>query len=335
MAVHTDQLNVMTHEQYWPDVVSQVTTETPFMTRLLKRAQKNGSGVSFKWTVAHKMEDGQWYAGYEILDIAPIDEFLEAELDWRNFNIPLSISAEELYKNSGKEAFHDLLAEKMKLLRDRARYYMGNGVFRGGGAAAKEWHGFNLGGVAGGVSTGVIAEDPSSRAYASITAGTADAGSGDFTNWWQNHYINGGDAVLDLGDFTAMVNELQSRSAKTSIIVTTFAGMNALEVKLLSQQRYVMPSAEIADLGFVGINVKGIPCVGDVHCYHGGTSTSSPFFFLDESDLCLKFVKGRFMKREPWRSPIDQDAQIMHVRNSGLFAVLTPRKHGQIHSVAN
>ena len=330
MAVHTDQLNSMTHEQYWPDVISQVTTETPFMTRLFKNASKNGSGVSFKWTAAYKMDDGQWYSGYEILDTTPIDEFREAELDWRNFNIPCSISAEELYKNSGKEAFHDLLANKMKLVRDRARYYMGRGVFRGGGAAAKEWHGLYLG-----ANTGVIAELPTSRAYAGITAGTDDTGSGDFTNWWQNHYIDGSNAALDQGDFTAMFHELASRSAKTSIIVTTFAGMNALEVSMLASQRFVTPHPEIAALGFTSISLKGVPVVGDVHCYEGATSTSSAFYFLDESDLVLRFVKGRFMAKTPWMKPTDQDAQVMHVRNSGVFAVLTPRKHGIIHSVAN
>jgi len=310
--------------------MSQVTTHTPFMTRLLKQKQTNGSGMSFKWTAAYKMDDGQWYSGYEILDVTPIDEFRDAELDWRNFNIPCSISADDLYNNSGKEAFHDLLANKMKLVRDRARYYLGRGVFRGGGAASKEWHGLYLG-----ANTGVIAELPTSRAYAGLTAGTDDTGSGDFTNWWQNDYTDGGGNALDTGDFTAMVNNLASRGANTSIIVTTHAGMNALEVKLLSQQRYVSPNPQIAQLGFPSIDVKGIPCVGDVHCYPGATSSQSAFYFLDESDLVLRFVKGRFMKREPWAKPIDQDAQVMHVRNSGVFAVLTPRKHGIIHSVAD
>lgn len=330
MAVHTDQLNSMTHEQYWPDVVSQVTTETPFMTRLFKNASKNGSGVSFKWTAAYKMDDGQWYAGYEILDTTPNDEFREAELDWRNFNIPCSISGEELYKNSGKEAFHDLLANKMKLVRDRARYYVGRGVWQGGGAAAKEWHGFYLG-----ANTGVIAEDPSSRAYAGITAGTDDAGSGDFTNWWMNDYEDGGNAVLNTADFTEMVHTLNSRGSKPSIWVSNFNGMNALEIQLLSQQRYVTPHPEIAALGFTSISVKGIPAVGDVHCYAGATSTSHAWYCIDESDLVLRFVKGRFMSKTPWMKPNDQDAQVMHVRNSGVFAVLTPRKHGTIHSVAN
>ena len=328
MAVHTDQLNAMTHEKYWPEVKSQVTTETPFMTRLFKNATHSGSGVSFKWTAAYKMEDGQWYAGYEILDKTPIDEFRDAELDWRNFTVPCSISGEEEYKNAGPEGFHKLLKNKMKLLVARHRYYLGRGVFQGGGVAAKEWHGLYLG-----ANTGAIAELPTSRAYAGVTAGTDDTGSGDFTNWWQNYYIDGGNAALDLGDFTKMIHTLNSRGSHVSIIPTTFAGLNALEVKMLTAQRFVTPHPEIAKIGYTSISLKGIPVVGDVHCYAGATSGSSAFYFIDESDLIMEFVKGRFMKKTPWMTNDEQDARVMRTLTSGVFVVPTPRLHGIVHSV--
>jgi len=331
VALHTDQLNVMTHEQYWPTVVSQVTTSTAFITRLFSKVKdERGSGVALNWTAAYKLEDGQWYSGYEILDTTPIDEFKEAQLDWVNFNVPCSISGDEEDKNQGKEAFHDLLAQKMKLLTERATHYMGKAVMQGTGAAAKE----PLGLSGGSATTGSVAETPTTRAYAGLTCGTDDVGSGDFTNWWRNQTLDGGDAAFTLANLRTIVSKVKKVGGKPSIIVTRIEGTDAMWSLCEGKQRYTTPHPEIAEIGFTSMQFDGIPVVHDFHCYPS-TGTSSNWYVLQEDDFILRFIKGKFMHRTPWMVPQDQDAKVMHLRNKFTFGPRTPRIQGVYHSAAD
>lgn len=314
----------MTHEQYWPNVVKLVTTATPFAARLFKNKEVRGSGVSFKWTVAYKLEDGQWYSGYEILDTTPIDEFREAELDWVNFNVPVSISGDEEDKNSGKEAFHDLMAEKMKLLTGRCTHYIGNAIMKGRGDSGdtKEPYGIYT----------AVAEDPTSREYAGITAGTDDTGSGDFTNWWQNVYKDGSNAAATLANIRYVVSQCQSRGKSPTVLVTTHQLLDKVWSLAQGYQRFTTPDPEMAEIGFRVFTFDGIPIVADTHCYRDSTNSASNLYALHEPDLTFRFIKGKFMHRTPWLVPTNQDAKVMHCRNKFVFAVKNPRIHGVYHS---
>ncbi|GAG16415.1 unnamed protein product, partial [marine sediment metagenome] len=241
MALHTDQLNVMTHEQYWKSVVSQTTTSTAFISRLFKSVKdEQGSGVALNWTAAYKLEDGQWYTGYEILDTTPIDEFKEAQLEWVKFNIPCSISGDEEDKNQGKEGFHNLLSEKMKLVTQRATHYMGKAIMQGTGAAAKE----PLGLSGGSATTGSVAETPTTRAYAGLTSGTDDVGSGDFTSWWLNQTVDGGDNPFSLTSLRSAVSKVKKAGGRPSIIVTRIEGTDSMWESVQGQARYTKPHPE-------------------------------------------------------------------------------------------
>ena len=314
----------MTHEQYWKTVVKVVTTDTPFAARLWKNSEVRGSGVSFKWTVAYKLEDGQWYSGYEILDTTPIDEFKEAELDWVNFNVPVSISGDEEDKNQGKEAFHDLMEEKMKLLTARVKHFIGNATLQGRGVSGdtKEPYGIYT----------AIAEDPAARAYGGLTAGTDDAGSGDFTDWWQNAYKNGSNAAATLANIRYVNSQCQSRGARPTINVTTHELMDKIWSLIEGKQRYTTPDPELAKMGFTSFTIDGIPIVADKHCYRDSANSASNLYAIHEPDLTFRFIKGKRMHRTPWLVPTNQDAKVMHCRNKFVFAVKNPRIHAVYHS---
>jgi hypothetical protein len=321
----------MTHEKYWPSVVSQVTTSTAFISRLFSNVKdETGSGVAQNWTAAYKLEDGQWYTGYEILDTTPIDEFKEAQLAWVNFNIPCSISGDEEDKNQGKEAFHNLLAEKMKLVTQRATHYMGKAIMQGTGETAKE----PLGLSGGSATTGSVAETPTTREYAGLTCGTDDVGSGDFTNWWRNQTVDGGDDPFSLSKLRSAVSKSKKAGGKPSIIVTRIEGSDAMWESVQGLQRYTKPHPEIAAIGFTSLSFDDIPVVHDFHCYPS-TGTSSNFYVLQEDDFILRFIKGKFMHRTPWLVPIDQEAKVMHCRNKLTFGPRTPRLQSVYHSAAD
>jgi len=329
MALDTGQLNLMTKEQYWPDVVSQVTTDTPFLTRLFKKKKMRGSGRSFKWTLCTEVHDGQWYSGYEVLDVAPTDPFKEAEVDWVDHNIPISISGDELDKNTGKEAFHDLMAEKMKYAVDSAKKALGYAILQGRGSAYKEPDGIYNRAT---TTNSAIAEAPGSGTYAGITRGTDDTGSGLYTNWWQNNYddISG---ALTLKEMQKMISDCEEDGARPSIIVTGHRGIGTYYNQATSSQRVDHDS--VSALGFKSFQFAGIPIVADKYCYHDATNSESSYYFIDESDLELRFLNGKFMKRTPWFTPKDQDAKTMHIRNKFIFAVKSPRKHGVMFDVTD
>lgn len=324
MALDTGQLNLMTREQYWPDVVSQVTTDTAFLTRLFKKKKMRGSGRSFKVTMLVEVHDGQWYSGYEVLDVTPTDPFKEAEFDWVDHNIPISISGDELDKNTGKEAFHDLMAEKMKYAVDSARKALGKAVLQGQGSAHKEPDGIYNRTTS---ANSAIAENPLAGTYGGIARATADAGSGDYTNWYANYYddISG---ALDLTDMQKAISGCEKNGARPTIIVTSHEGIGTFYAQAKGSQR--VDHDEISALGFRSFQFAGIPIVADKYAWR---DTESSFWYLYEPDLELRFLNGKFMKRTPWFTPKDQDAKVMHIRNKFIFAVRTPRKHGIMFDV--
>ena len=324
MALDTGQLNLMTKEQYWPDVVSQVTTDTAFLTRLFKKKKMRGSGRSFKVTMLAEVHDGQWYSGYEILDVAPTDPFKEAEFDWVDHNIPIAISGDELDKNTGKEAFHDLMAEKMAYAVDSAKKAVGKAILLGSGSASKQPDGIYNSGTP---ANSAIAEAPGAGTYGGIARGTADAGSGDYTSWYANQYddISG---ALTLKEMQKMISACEKAGARPTIIVTSHEGIGTFYNQASSSQRVDHDS--VSEIGFKSWQFAGIPIVADKYCFR---DTESSYYFLHEPDLELRFLNGKFMKRTPWFTPKDQDAKVMHIRNKYIFAVRTPRKHGVMFDV--
>jgi hypothetical protein len=326
MALDVGQLNVMTREQYWPDVVSQVTTSTPFITRLFKRKKMRGSGRSFKWTLLTEKHEGQWYSGYEILGIAPTDPFKEAELDWVDHNLPIALSGDELDKNTGEEAFHDLMAEQMKYCRDSADFAIGKGIMQGRGNDFKEPAGlYNRDTAANSALEPTATGSAFSGTYAGIVRGTDDPGSGDFTNWWQNVGRNEAGLALTLVDMQSNIADCEERGQRPSIIVTSYKGSTAFYNIAQGYQR--IPHDEITEIGFSSFQFAGVPIVADKHAYRDSTNNRSYYWYLYEKDLELRFLNGKFMKRTPWFTPKDQDAKVMHMRNKFMFGVRTPRIH--------
>ena len=328
MALDDGQLNLMTREEYWPDVVSQVTTSTPYMTRAFKRKKMSGNGRSFKWTLLTKKHEGQWYVGYEILDIAPTDPFKEAELNWVNHNLPISLSGDELDKNTGKEAFHDLMAEQMKYCRDSADYAIGKGVFQGRGDGFKEPVGIYNRDTAANSS---IAETGAGT-YAGILRGTDDTGAGDFTDWWQNYFLDEGGLALTLADMQKCISTCEERGKRPTVIVTSYRGSDAFYAIAQGYQR--IPHDKITEIGFSSFQFAGIPVIADKHAWRDSTNSQSSYWYIYEPDQELRFLNGKFMKRTPWFTPKDQDAKVMHMRNKFMSALRTPRIHAVHFNVA-
>jgi hypothetical protein len=327
MALDTGQLNLMTKEQYWPDVVSQVTTDTAFLTRLFKKKKMRGSGRSFKQTMNVLVADGQWFSGYEILDVSQDDPFKEAEWDWVGHNMPVSISEDELDKNTGKEAFHDLMDEKMKYAVDSSKKALGYAIFQGRGSAYKEPDGlYNRQTTA----NSAISELPTSGTYGGIVRGTDDGGAGLYTNWWQNGYKDVSGA-LALNDMQKAIQDCEKNGARPSIIVAAHEGMSTYYNQAKGAQR--VDSDEISSIGFKSFVFAGIPVVADKYCYRDSSGSECSYYFMDESDLELRFLNGKYMHRTPWFTPKDQAAKVMHIRNKFIFAVRSPRKHWLLHGV--
>lgn len=319
---------------WFPTVVSQVEVATAFLARLFKKRKLNGHGTKFRWTIFHQLDEGQWYAGYEILDTTPTDPLAYAEVDWVKHNLPIAISGDELDMNTGKEAVHDLMEEKFKAATASVKHYMGSKIFKGQGAGVKEPLGIADGQYATTVddTTGIVAENPAARAYGGKTAGTDDTGAGDITDWWQNVYIDEAGGALDLGLMNKTFSQLEARNSQPTIIVSSFQGLNAYWAKAQPQQR--IPHDKITAIGFRSYQFNGIPIVGDTHCLRDSSAEQSNFYFLHEPDLFLVYLNGKYMKRTPWYTPKDQDAKVMHIRNKFAFGAKTPRAHGVYYDVA-
>ena len=87
-------------------LADQVTRNNALLDRMRQKGKVKS--VSGGRTIVQELEyaqngTGQWYSGYEALNINPSDVFTAAEFNWRQAAVAVSISGLEMLQNSGKE----------------------------------------------------------------------------------------------------------------------------------------------------------------------------------------------------------------------------------------
>lgn len=129
-------------------LVDNVLNSISLLERLTNVKESGVRAVAGGATLLHPMNlipstTGDWYSGYDTLDLAPQDGITAAEFAWKQCYHTLQISGLEMLQNNGPDAVIDLLAGKVENAESAMKNRMAVGLYSNGTASG----GKQLGGL--------------------------------------------------------------------------------------------------------------------------------------------------------------------------------------------
>lgn len=246
-----------------------------------------------------------WYSGYEILDNSPQDVLTSAEYDWKQLIGAVGMSGLEQIQNAGKEAFIDLLEQRIENLDTTLMNTLEAGLFADGtGNDGKE-----IGGL-----QAIVADSGTG------TVGAIDSSTYTF---WQNKVYDAssdGGAALDKTNVQAYMNALYVQLVRGADAPDLLVGDNnywsAYHNSLTEIQRITGRDTKLGKLGFKTLEYMGAPFV--LGGGKGGACPTDHIYMLNTKYLFLKVKNDRFF--DPIgsdREPTNQDAFVKYIGFAG------------------
>ncbi len=290
---------------------------------LLRRLQQRGNirTISGGSTILEELTfaenaNGGWYAGYDLLPVAPQDVISAAQFDLKQCAVPVVWSGLDQLKNSGKEQMIDLLEGRVGVAETTMQNLLAAGVYSNGTAAGgKQIIGLDA----------MVPVAPNSGIYAGI-----DRGSWAF---WRSKTTTAG-AALDKTTvqdaFNAMWASLVRGADRPDLIVVDNFMWGIYIASLQAQQRFTSPSS--AALGFSSVQFMDADVVLDGGI--GGYATTKTAYFLNTKYVFFRPHADRNMvPLEPNRRfAINQDATVQILAWAGAMTTSGAQFQGRLIS---
>ena len=234
------------------------------------------------------------YNGYDVLDTDPQDGMTNAEFEWKQYSVSVSISGREKRQNSGETAVLNLLDGKIMQAEMSLIETMNADLFTDGtGNSSKD-------------ITGLVLAVDSAGTYGNIVRST--------NSWWsaQETAVSG---PLTIDSMRTMYNDCSKGYKKDhpDLLITDQTEYEAYEAKLQPDMRY--SDNKLADAGFENLAFKGAKLVFDEQCNDG------VMYFLNTNKMGIRVHKdAKFTVTEDQR-PVDQDAFVRQVLWMGNLVV--------------
>lgn len=241
------------------------------------------------------------FGGWDILDLTPQDNITAAVYQWKHLAGTITITDEELFKNSGSRTrIFNLLEAKIRNLQismehEVSRQLAGDGTGNGG----KNLTGLNI-----------LVED--GGAWSSV--GNIDA-SVAANAFWRNQWadFSGTSFETDDGKGTEGVKQLRTIANKASrgkdrptLILTAREVFEAYMATLGDKKRFT--NTTMADMGFENILFDNIPMVWDDDVPTDDSSTDFTAWVLNSNYLKFVIGEGRNMHSSEFQEPSNQAA---------------------------
>lgn len=260
------------------------------------------------------------YQGFENLNPKPVQLFNDAEFTPKLAAVSVTLSGEDILKNSGTNQLKDIMAEHInaaeKELEDRfVEDLHSDGTASGG----KQIGGLQL----------VLPTDPTTGTYGGISR--ADNAI------WRTTSVDIDTVGWDLdGSTDTQVNSENIHEIYSRVVEQISRGRNGPDIILASSEHYhkflnatkeiqriTNESSRMAQLGFPAVKFAGVGKTIDV-VLEGGIGSAMPSnvtYFIDSSALKFRYHPDRnFGKFGGKQMPINQDAVVQHI---GFFGELT------------
>ena len=233
------------------------------------------------------------YDGYDVLDTDPQDGMTNAEFDWKQYSVSVSISGREKRQNSGETAVLNLLEGKIMQAEMSLIESMNGDLF----------------------TDGLVLAVDSAGTYGNIARTD--------NSWWgaQETAVTG---PLTIDVMRTMYNDCSKGYGKDhpNLIVTDQDEYEAYEAKLQPDMRY--SDNKLGDAGFENLKFKGAQIVYDEQCNAG------VMYFLNTMYMGLRVHQdAKFTVTEELR-PVDQDAFVKQILWMGNLVTKNARRLGKL-----
>ena len=344
MSIYADQFDVLvttTLDKVRPVLTDQISNENVLLAWLNMKARINVDGgtvirrplmFAFNDTVGS-------YSGYDLLDVTPQEGLGWVEYEWRQHAGSVTISGEEVKKNSGSAQLVNLLQAKMDQLKlSIADDFNAMLYGSGNGNGAKDFIG-----LMGIVSDGKQYGSSDTGAALPTGASTTDTHLGGISattyTWWRSNLVT---SPVDLTTFDGvdslnnLYNSIRVDRSKVDLELTTQANFEAYEALAVPNIRF--QSLRAADLGFETIAHKTAEVVFDPDvptsgAWHDGLNTvagGGAWFMLNADRLEFVQQADSWLSPTEFVRPYNQDAKTALVLSMGNLITDSRRSHGLI-----
>jgi hypothetical protein len=344
MSIYADQFDVLvttTLDKVRATLTDQISNENVLLAwlNMKSRITMDGGTVIRRPLLFAFNDTAGTYSGYDLIDVTPQEGLGWVEYPWRQHAGSVTISGEEVKKNSGSAALINLLQAKMDQLKlsiadDFNAMLYGSGNGNGG----KDFIG-----LMGIVSNGKQYGSSDSGAATSTGADTTDTHLGGIDasvyTWWKSAFkttavdLTSYDGIDDLNN---LYNTIRVNRSKVDIELTTQANFEAYEALAVPNVRF--QNLKAADLGFETIAHKTAEVVFDPDTptsgvWHDGVNTvaGGGAWFMLNSDR-LEFVQhsDSWLTPTEFVRPYNQDAKTALILSMGNLITDSRRSHGLI-----
>lgn len=252
------------------------------------------------------------YSGFDFLNPAPAELFNDAEFTAKQAAVSVTLSGEDILKNSGTNQLKDIMAEHIKAAEQELVDRFVEDL-HGDGTASNQIGGLQL----------AIPTDPTTGTYGGIDRSA-------HAIWRTSVY----DAHSDFSGIT----QVTSSTIKTildNICIDISRGKKGPDCILMSKEHYIAYTAatvaiqriqdenRLGKLGFTNLKYYGSGKSIDV-VLEGGIGSAMPAdttYFIDSDSLRFRYHPDRnFSKIGGKQMPINQDAIVQHI---GFYGNLT------------
>jgi hypothetical protein len=305
-----------------------VSNSNAILYLMKKKGQfKTFSGPTIRERLLYN-ETGSYtrYAGYQYLNPTPAELFNDAEFTAKLAAVSVTLSGEDILKNSGSNQLKDIMEEHMSAAETELVDRFVEDL-HGDGTASNQIGGLQL----------AIPTNPALGTYGGISRV-------DNAIWRTTTY--------DANSAFAGITAVSSTTVKTifdNIMIARSRGTKGPNVIVCSQEHYIAYTAatvaiqrindesELGKMGFTNLKYYGAGKSVDV-VLEGGIGSAMPAntsYFLDTSALKFRYHPDRnFVKFGGKQAPINQDAIVQHVGFYGNLTLNNPLHTAKLYDSA-
>lgn len=300
---------------------------------LIRWLSKNGKirkdgGIKILEPLLYRKSTAQGsYSGYDILDTTPQETITNAEFDWKQYYLSVTIDGRTKLLNTGRARMVNVLDAKIHQAKTSLIDAMNTDLFSDGlGNSSK-------------ALTGLAAMVLGSGTYGNIVRST--------DTWWKANVqaVSGALAITGATGMRRMYNDCSlGRGLMTpDLLLTTQILYEAYEATMDSNMRFANTDKSPVIEGF-DLKFKRASVVWDDACQSG------VMYFLNSKVMNLVvhaerdagdadkdengYPKGDF-RLEPWKSPINQDAETAQAYWMGNLTANNCRHLGKLTGLTN
>ena len=206
-------------------IADNVTKNNALLKKLSERGNiRTVSGGRLIYEELSFAENGNagWYSGYDLLPVAAQDVLSAAQFEFKQAACPVTISGLEQLQNSGKEAFIDLLEQRINVAESTMANLICGGLYADGtGSGGKEITGLNA----------AVPLDPTANAtYGGINQQT--------WTFWRNKFKDSANTTTLAADWNGLWAELIRGTERPDLIMVDSVCWLAYLATLQNLQRF-------------------------------------------------------------------------------------------------